>query len=727
MKKLFFIISFLIFSCSENKVSIDIPTLSKYNIISDYSDVADTLNVYLNKAVGISLEISDKQKKRSIILVEKTDLNKDFISIDYKDSLITISANNKRNLYYATYDFIEKFLNVNWLSTDFTYYEDLKSINFPKNYSYYFEPPVLTRTVHSKLFYKDSVFADKLKVTNEAFPRYVPSARVHTFHRFLPYEVFYDKNPEYYALRNGKRLPTQLCLTNTDVLKIVKDSVNSFFNKSPNSDVISVSQDDNTQYCQCDKCSKIDNQEGSPAGTMIHFVNAVAESFPNKTISTLAYQYTRKPPKVKPIENVLITLCSIECNRSVPIELGCKDFSSDLKGWSQLTDNIRIWDYTTQFTNFLAPFPNWGTIKPNINLFVDNNAKWIFEQHSNNDSELFELRSYIMAKLLWNPNLDFQTLLNEFNNKYYGNGGKYISEYVNSIQNQIDNTSFFLFLYGDPSQGFDSFLSPENLLNYDILFNKALDSVELDSEYYKRILRSKISIDYAVLESYRKNFSDLYQLTKTENDIKSINPKLIMRLNAFSNTCNDNDITLMNEMGFTVSDYIVNYRNALKTAIKENLASFKDVTLLTVPKKYANEDPKVLTDGALGGNSFYSNWLGFEGNNLNAVVDLGELKEIKSLSMNFLQVTNHIVFFPVQVEFFYSDDNLKWKSLGKVSNKSDLSPKSKVNDIQTFSINVGELKARYIKVIADNMSKAPIWHHGADLPSWIFADELIIE
>ena len=727
MKKLYFIISLLFFSCSENKVSIDIPTLSNYNIISDYSDVADTLNVYLNKSVGISLEISDKQKKRSIILVEKTDLNKDFISIDYKDSLITISANNKRNLYYATYDFIEKFLNVNWLSTDFTYYEDLKSINFPKNYSYYFEPPVLTRTVHSKLFYKDSVFADKLKVTNEAFPRYVPSARVHTFHRFLPYEVFYDKNPEYYALRNGKRLPTQLCLTNTDVLKIVKDSVNSFFNKSPNSDVISVSQDDNTQYCQCDKCSKIDNQEGSPAGTMIHFVNAVAESFPNKTISTLAYQYTRKPPKVKPIENVLITLCSIECNRSVPIELGCKDFSSDLKGWSQLTDNIRIWDYTTQFTNFLAPFPNWGTIKPNINLFVDNNAKWIFEQHSNNDSELFELRSYIMAKLLWNPNLDFQTLLNEFNNKYYGNGGKYISEYVNSIQNQIDNTSFFLFLYGDPSQGFDSFLSPENLLNYDILFNKALNSVELDSEYYKRILRSKISIDYAVLESYRKNFSDLYQLTKTENDIKSINPKLIMRLNAFSNTCNDNDITLMNEMGFTVSDYIVNYRKALKTAIKENLASFKDVTLLTVPKKYANEDPKVLTDGALGGNSFYSNWLGFEGNNLNAVVDLGELKEIKSLSMNFLQVTNHIVFFPVQVEFFYSDDNLKWKSLGKVSNKSDLSPKSKVNDIQTFSINAGVLKARYIKVIADNMSKAPIWHHGADLPSWIFADELIIE
>ena len=58
MKKLYFIISLLFFSCSENKVSIDIPTLSKYNIISDYSDVADTLNVYLDKTLGLTLEIS---------------------------------------------------------------------------------------------------------------------------------------------------------------------------------------------------------------------------------------------------------------------------------------------------------------------------------------------------------------------------------------------------------------------------------------------------------------------------------------------------------------------------------------------------------------------------------------------------------------------------------------------------------------------------------------------
>ena len=727
MRKLYLLLFLTFFSCSENKLSINKETILKYNIVSEYGDIADTLNVYFEKSFETKLNVSNLKKNKSIVLITKPNIENDFISIQLKDSLITISSNNKKNLFYATYEFIEKFLNVKWLSTDYTHYEKLSSLNIPDNYNYYYEPPVLTRTVHSKLFYDDSIFADKLKVTNEAFPRYVPNARVHTFHRFMPYDVFYEENPEYYALRNGKRLPTQLCLTNSAVLEIVKDSVRSFFKSSPISDVISVSQDDNTQYCQCENCSKIDNKEGSPAGSLIHFVNDIAKDFPDKTISTLAYQYTRKPPKTKPLENVLITLCSIECDRSIPIDEGCKDFSSDLKGWSSLTDNIRIWDYTTQFTNFLAPFPNWGTIRPNINLFVQNNAKWIFEQHSRNDSELFELRSYVMAKLLWDPSLNFNTLIKDFNDKYYGDGGKYITEYISKIQSQIDNTSFFLFLYGDPSQGFDSFLSPQNLSNYDKLFNKALSKVDYNSNYFKRILRSKISIDYAILELYRKNFSDLYKLTFYENSLKTINPELIERLNNFRDVCSENNITYMNEMGFTVTDYVSNYQNALTIAIKNNIASGKMVTLETIPKKYANEDPQVLTDGALGGNSFYSNWFGFEGNNMEAYVDLNEITEINSLSINFLQVTNHIVFFPKNVEFLQSDDKSNWTTLGTVENNLKLNPRSKVNDIQTFSIDVENIKTRYVKVVAKNLSKAPIWHHGADLPSWIFADELIIE
>ena len=281
-------------------------------------------------------------------------------------------------------------------------------------------PPVTTRTVHSRLFYDNHEFANKRKVTYEAFPGYVPGAGVHTFHRFVPASNYLRSHPAYFALRKGRRLPTQLCLSNDEVLDIVINTVDSLFKQYPNHGVISVSQDDNQQYCQCEDCMLINDREGSPAGSVIEFVNKVAEQFPDKTISTLAYQYTRTAPKtIKPRENVLITLCSIECDRSGPINEKCVDFSQDLESWGKLTSNIRIWDYTTQFTNFLAPFPNLYTLQPNIQLFKQNNAKWIFEQHSHHPSELFELRSYLTSKLLWNPDINPFSTIDDFLQGYY--------------------------------------------------------------------------------------------------------------------------------------------------------------------------------------------------------------------------------------------------------------------------------------------------------------------
>ena len=726
---LFIVILFL--SCSKNKINLDSDTLSRYSIVIENENkyIADSLNVYLKKSLGVELSIANKiEQKNYILLKYNSKIKDDFISFNFSKNTISILANSSKMLSYGLYEFLEKFIGIRWYSSDYTLIPEIKSIEIPINKEIIYKPAISTRTVHSRLFYKDSSFAEKLKVSNEAFPNYVPNARVHTFHRFLPFEKFYLDHPEYYALRNGKRLATQLCLTNNDVFEIVKDSVGSFFNKHPLSTVISVSQDDNTQYCMCEDCSKIHKKENSPAGSMIYFVNKIAKLFPEKTISTLAYQYTRKPPLTKPESNVLITLCSIECDRSIPIDEGCKDFESDLKGWSKLTENIRIWDYTTQFTNFLAPFPNWGTIKPNINLFVNNNAKWIFEQHSNNPSELFELRSYLMAKLLWNPSLDSDLVIRDFTNGYYGKGGIYIVKYIEEIQNQLNIAKpFFLFLYGDPSQAFDSYLSPKNLTYYDNLYKKALISVSKDSDYYKRIERSRLSIDYAILEAYRKNFSKDYPLKLTNNGIMDINPMVKERLNNFYKVATLNNITLMNEMGFTVEEYVINFKKALKLASKNNIASLKKVSLLTNPKKYANEDPQVLTDGALGGNSFYSNWLGFEGNDMDAIVDLDSINYVNNISMNFLQVTNHIVFYPLNVQFEISKDSISWKKLPIITNQKKLNSKSKVNDIQTFSQLVNNEKVRYIRIKAKNIKKAPFWHHGANLPSWIFADELIVE
>ena len=727
-------------SCSDKTMNLVENGQSDYEIVftgdatgRQYKS-AEVLQLYIEKISGAKLAIVDEHSQSAdnhkIYIGQKNDLELDEhqVNIKSENKDLFISGGSDAAVNNAVFEFLEKYLDCEWFAPNVEKIPASTSISLVLPVEHSYTPEITTRTVHSRLFYENRDYADKQKVTYEAFPSYVPKARVHTFHRFVPEEKFYKTHPEYYAWRGDKRLPTQLCLTNESVLRIVKDSVKAMFERNPEASVISVSQDDNQQYCQCDNCSKIDEAEGSPAGTMIHFVNKVAQEFPNKTISTLAYQHTRKPCKTKPRENVLITLCSIECDRSGPIEEKCIDFADDLKGWGELTNNIRIWDYTTQFTNFLAPFPNIHTLKPNIELFKNNGAKWIFEQHSNNPSELFELRSYITAKLLWNPTLELDDLLTTFTNGYYEEAGIFVKQYVDTIHAKLkDDPDFFLFLYGDPSQAFDSYLSADLLKEYSSLFDSAEKAVLDKPEILKRVRAARLGVDYAVLEACRKGLANEYTLVVNKDDGKyKVNPVVSEILKKFKETTNQGNITLMNEMGFTVDEYLNSYAKALDVAKQPNKALDKKVTLITKPKKYANEDPQVLTDGALGGNGFYANWLGFEGNHLEAIVDLDQVQQISTISMAFLQVTNHVVFFPTKVTYYGSKDNRSYSKLGEVRNTNPLTKTSKVNDIQYFDVNKVNQQLRYIKIIAENMGQPPYWHHAAGTPSWIFADEVLI-
>ncbi|MGQ7868579.1 DUF4838 domain-containing protein [Sunxiuqinia sp. sy24] len=734
MKKLLLILLTLatLGACtSKNELTIIKNGRSDYEIrINDQAcqKAAQQLQHYLEQASSVKLpivmETAADPSKPAILVFTDTGLPQAYsIAIQTEGKNLLISGGDAQSTGYSVYEFLEKYVGCRWFSPTVEQVPSNSTIalTFPVNYVY--TPEITTRTVHSRLFYEDHAFADHQKVTTGAFPGYVPEGRVHTFHRFVPELSFYDKHPEYYALRGTKRLPTQLCLTNPEVLEIVIDSVQEWFERYPDAHVISVSQNDNTQHCQCENCQKIDEEEGSPSGSMIHFVNSVAQAFPDKTISTLAYQYTRQPCKTKPLDNVLVTLCSIECDRSAPIEEKCSDFAEDLVGWKRLTDNIRIWDYTTQFTNFLAPFPNMRTLQPNIQFFRDNHAKWIFEQHSHHPSELFELRSYLTAKLLWNPDQDVEAIMVEFVQGYYDEAGPAIKKYIDLVHSSLESDpDFFLYLYGDPAQAFQSFLSPELLKQYNAFFDEAEAAVANKPAVLQRVRTARISTDYAQLEMARNGMSPDYQLLANGN----ISPDVQTRLKRFASSSQQANISLMNEMGYTVEEYLSSFEQTLERAAQPNLARGAKVQLLTQPKKYADENPQVLTDGAFGGSNFYANWLGFEGNDMSVVIDLGEARSFSNISVGFLQVTNHIVFFPEWVTFSVANDNKNFRKLQTVSTQKPISKESKRNDMEYFKASFPETQARYVKLVAKNVSKAPVWHNAAGLPVWIFADEVIV-
>ena len=249
---------------------------------------------------------------------------------------------------------------------------------------------------------------------------------------------------------------TNPCVTDPEVLATVIKNVRKALEENPAINIVSVSQNDFEGYCHCPNCRKIEEEEGSPAGPLLRFVNAVAEDlekdYPNLTIDTLAYKYTQKTPKItKPRKNVCIRLCSINCCFTHPLDnKDCpksKKFYEDIVGWGKICDKLHIWDYTTNFHYYISTFPNFGVIHKNMKFFAENNVVSMFPQGNGQgvSGEFGELRAYLLAKLMWNPYMseeEYLAHMDEFLEGYYGAGWKNIRTFIDKTTELAANGGF---------------------------------------------------------------------------------------------------------------------------------------------------------------------------------------------------------------------------------------------------------------------------------------------
>ena len=268
----------------------------------------------------------------------------------------------------------------------------------------------------------------------------------HTFNTLCSPDVYFDAHPEYFSQVNSKRLKdyTQLCLSSPDVLRIVTSNVLARIRQDPGASFYGVSQNDWYNFCTCPACKATDDAEESHAGTMIAFVNRIAEAvekeFPNVIIETLAYQYTRKPPKtIRPRANVMPCLCTIECDFAFPITVSAfkenRAFLDDIRGWGAICKQLYVWDYTTDFHDYTCPFPNVLALQGNVQFFHTNRVDYLFEQgaYQGRHGDFAELKAWLLAKWLWNPDLPAEPLLQDFFKGYYGAAAPYARTYFDAL------------------------------------------------------------------------------------------------------------------------------------------------------------------------------------------------------------------------------------------------------------------------------------------------------
>ena len=457
---------------------------------SEFTAAAE-LQAYLKKISGAELPIVTdsveavekeivvgKTNRESDDFVDRAELGDDGFVIKSEGQKLYLVGGEKRGTLYSVYTFLEEYLGVRFYTATIEKIPELKTVSLD-NIVENKQIPVFEYRDIDWVPSRQGIFQAKLKANGTYAPldenyggHYSYVGFVHTLNSLVPPSVYYAEHPEYYSngfdsYAAGESDPWghgQPCLSNPEVLKIATASARQWLIDNPHANIISISQDDNQRYCTCDECNRIYEEEGSQAGVLLRFVNAIATElgpeFSNVKFDTLAYQYTRTVPKItKPVDNVVVRLCTIECCFSHPLG-ECDDYSKkeessnisdDIKAWGEVTDSLYVWDYVTNYSHTCAFFPNFSTMLANAKFFADNNVIGLYEEANYFDDlpDFPELRAYILGKIMWDPymsNEEYWGHIDDFLEGVYGPGWQNIRAYIDICQEQVKDKCFNIYI-----------------------------------------------------------------------------------------------------------------------------------------------------------------------------------------------------------------------------------------------------------------------------------------
>ncbi|MCC6698669.1 MAG: DUF4838 domain-containing protein [Candidatus Hydrogenedentes bacterium] len=492
---------------------------------------AGELQEHLAAATGVTLPIVDEKDapagaklivvgpsarlKAAFPNLEMDALGHDGIVVKTAGDTLYLAGGRPRGTLYAVYTFLEDVVGCRWWTSAEQFIPSRPVLEIPVLDTVY--APALR---YREAFYRDAlngVYAARSKcnghhdgVPEEFGGHYSILGWCHTFYQLMPPEKYFAEHPEWYSEINGQRVSdgAQLCLTNDAMRAELTKNALEWIRSDPSAGMISITQNDCGGNCQCAKCAAIESEEGAPSGLLVRFVNSVAEDigkqYPDVLVETLAYQYTRKAPvKARPRENVVIRLCTIECSFSEPLATAPRnaDFRRDMEAWSAIAGKLYVWDYVTNFRQYLLPHANIQSLAPNIRFFVANNCIGLFEQGDTGSScgEFVELRAWVLAHLMWDPSRDPNALIDEFLAGYYGPAAWPLRRYIDCMSDAASRADVHFGCFQDTTA---SWLGIEDLNAAEAFFDAAEAAVKGDSVLEARVRRARLPLTYAWLNRY---------------------------------------------------------------------------------------------------------------------------------------------------------------------------------------------------------------------------------
>lgn len=446
-----------------------------------------------------------------------------FIHAETPKSLI-VTGEGKRGTIYAAYRLLEK-LGCGFWAPDNETVPSSPDITVEGGFKRIDAPAFLVRQPHGESTFFKVHWKAKMAINGDMFVKRIPEE--------LGGHQFYDISqsmagfsgegdnvtnlvwhPEWFAWNNAqkKRVADQFCTTDQGLRDEILRRVRNIMARDPNRKQISLSFNDGYNFCECKNCSKIRKEEGICA-LQVDLANyigkEVADEFPELRLITFAYDiYLKPPPTMKLEPNVDICFANIQRNYAIP---PCESPKNNeyLTKWTELTGtNIYIWGYNAQFKSFLTPYPIIDTLGPEIRSYRDFGVKGVYIQMAEgNISDFIDLRCWLAAKLLWNPDQDEMALMKQWCEGACGAGAPYVYQWLEECK-KIRQRCKYIGLYAGDTR---DYFTAEDLLLGNELLGKAVEAVRDDPRAFKQVTELNFSVRFALLVRYNH---DIMQTAK---------------------------------------------------------------------------------------------------------------------------------------------------------------------------------------------------------------------
>lgn len=405
----------------------------------------------------------------------------DGFKISLNPNTLEISSLSPRGVLYGVYDFLEKYFGVKFFAPDCELLPEKKQVVF-SNESYISNPAFPLRSAWNAATYTDGEFYSKMrnhtmiKVNEEQYGGYCGWERVkewgwgHNTLAYIPFKEYGSSYPQMFAYNRGEA--TDICFCNgvTDDGKKADDEVScitvisNYIKRRIDEDstlkYFNIGQSDSwvgfDNECNCERC-KAARQKYKSSGVLIRFANIVADEVQNYVnkhypgrevfIQIYAYSQTFNPPVKKvdgvympidesviPRDNVIVMLAQTSTDMSLiyPFYDEVHNYNSSevYKGWLAILKRMHLWMYCVNFHEFFWYFPALKCIDGAIKEVVDKNCEAVSIQVSYADINDWQslYKGYVASKLMWDPTLNANELLDEYLEGYYGVGAKYVRE-----------------------------------------------------------------------------------------------------------------------------------------------------------------------------------------------------------------------------------------------------------------------------------------------------------